>query len=290
MKCPVCDNETYESVCEKCGYMLENDYTTNRFLTQLSQKEIEDYQKHLSMYRKLYHGYHEDPYQDKNIEQLLAEAYSYFRMDEHSKAFEIYSKVIEREDNITAYEWLGYLYKEGYGTSLNYGKAYDYFKKAINLGSTYGMFQLAKMYEEGLGVIKNGQRANDYYRKSANLGYVDSMFNLGYNYENGKGVIQDYKEAKKWYEKAMEHNNAGAYNNLGIMYENGQGVKKDLKKAFELYEKSASLGNKYAMYNIGLIYEYGKGKIKNNKKAKEWYQKSAKLGHEDARKRLDELK
>lgn len=290
MRCPICDNESYANVCENCGYMLENDYMINRFLTKLTQQEIADYELHLSMYKQLYQGYHKDPYENIGTAELVANAYACCNQKEYSKAIEMYKVAIEREENVASYEWLGYLYKEGLGTSIDYDKALNYFEKASSLGSRYAMYQLGKMYEDGLGVSMNINIAINYYEDSASLGDAGAMFNLGFIYDNGKGVMQDYTQAKYWYERAIELNYAGAYNNLGILYEKGLGVTKSLKKAYELYEQAASLGNMYAMFNIGLIYEYGKGKSKSIKKAKEWYQKSADAGHEEAMNKLEELK
>ena len=57
MICPICNNETHENVCPSCGYMLENDLLYNRLMTKLNVKEIDDYNRHISMYKMLYQSY-----------------------------------------------------------------------------------------------------------------------------------------------------------------------------------------------------------------------------------------
>lgn len=72
--------------------------------------------------------------------------------------------------NSTAVSNLGYMYKNGYGCSVDYAKAKELFEESMAMGS-YGPYgHLAEMYEHGLGVKKDRKKASEYYKMGAKLG------------------------------------------------------------------------------------------------------------------------
>ncbi|MGN6670543.1 MAG: tetratricopeptide repeat protein [Candidatus Nucleicultricaceae bacterium] len=50
---------------------------------------------------------------------------------------------------------LGWLYKHGFGVAQDYGKAFEWYKKAAEQGLTDAKNNLGAIYQKGLGMIKN---------------------------------------------------------------------------------------------------------------------------------------
>jgi len=162
---------------------------------------------------------------------------------------------------------LGSLYKDGFGVQKETQKAKELFEKAIQLGSSDALINLALIYEEtpvsfimksllNLKNIKNApnyQKAIELYEKAIQLEKSSAMINLGNMYFKGKGVKQDFQKAKELYEKGILLGYSNGYCNLGVMYQNGHGVKPDCFKAKELFEKSIQLGNTKAQNNLSIL-------------------------------------
>lgn len=65
---------------------------------------------------------------------------------------------------------LGYCYGEGFGTEIDYDKAFALFQKCAKLGLPIGMANLAECYELGHGVGKDIKTALEWYKKAADAG------------------------------------------------------------------------------------------------------------------------
>lgn len=128
--------------------------------------------------------------------------------------------------------------------------------------------------------------AFQWYKKAAELGNAQAQDSLGDCYWNGIGVAEDTKEAEKWYEKSAEQGNAKAQYDLATCYYDGVGVDKDRKKAARLFRRSADQHYADAQYSLGVCYASGEGVAQSEKEAQHWFKLAADQGNEDARKRL----
>jgi hypothetical protein len=72
-------------------------------------------------------------------------------------------------------------------------------KVLANKGNVDAFFLLGSAYDNGLGVNKDYRKAFDWYRKGANAGSSLAMCNLAVMYTNGLGVAVDYKKAIVWF-------------------------------------------------------------------------------------------
>ena len=105
---------------------------------------------------------------------------------------------------------------------------------------------LARFYYNGLGVGIDYGKAFQYFKKDCNLGYVESRSGAescamaGSAYYLGKGTNENLKLAKSYYEKSCKMESEIGCNKLGAMYEYGNGVPKNLFKAKEYYGKSCN--------------------------------------------------
>lgn len=146
------------------------------------------------------------------------------------------------------------------------------FKNRADSGDASAMHSIAYTYYISRdGVDKDLQKAFEYYKKAAELGLAKSQNQIGAMYENGEGVERDLDEAVFWYKKASEQNFAIAQLNLGKFYQR----QKEIKQAFHWYKKAAENGNPEGQSRLGEMYEYEEGIEKNLDEAFRWYKKAA---------------
>jgi TPR repeat protein len=178
--------------------------------------------------------------------------------------------------------------KIAYGAK-RYSDALPLFRQAAAAGNGDAMDFLGYMYKLGFGVGQDYQQARQWFEKGAAAGSGSAMFDLGILYDLGSGVTRDYQQARQWYEKGAAAGNTGAMAGLGMLYKYGQGVAQDYQQERQWFEKSAAAGNEMAMYYLGYMYEHGEGVAKNNQTARQWYEKGAAAGDNDAKAALDRL-
>ncbi|KAK8843308.1 hypothetical protein M9Y10_025163 [Tritrichomonas musculus] len=98
----------------------------------------------------------------------------------------------------------------------DYNKAFDFFKRASDLGSPKADFYLGSFYQNGYGnVTKNSIYSAIYFRRSA------------------------------------EKNDPDGQNGYANCLKNGFGVKKNIDKALQMYKLAADAGNNEAAFNYG---------------------------------------
>ncbi|CAN5587457.1 hypothetical protein BH23BAC1_BH23BAC1_25480 [soil metagenome] len=161
--------------------------------------------------------------------------------------------------------YMGNMYKNGEGGSLNYNIAKEYFEEGLRKGDIKASYGLALLYSEGLGVTVNKKLANSYFKKAkqaietaAKNGHYFWSYELGSVYEKGKNLTEvDLKEAIAWYSKSAEAGYIPAQFRLGVIYEN-ENIK-NYKLAVHWYQTAANHNYPFAMYNLALMYLYGNG-------------------------------
>lgn len=88
-----------------------------------------------------------------------------------AKAIALLKKTVEKYENGTAYNNLGWMYKKGRGCEKpDYAQALMLFEKAAELECRGAFYNLGDIYEHGLGVTPDRKRAWVYYKKGAELG------------------------------------------------------------------------------------------------------------------------
>lgn len=123
------------------------------------------------------------------------------------------------------------------------------------------------------------EKAFVYFYKAYQKGSSRACVYIGASYYEGKGVNQSYKKAYKYYLHAAENNESDAMYVLGIMYRKGQYVERDFKKSLYWMEKSASLKNPAGIYELARIYSYGSGVAHDELKAAKLYLEAGKTGY-----------
>ena len=85
-------------------------------------------------------------------------------------------------------------YKEGIATEVDAVKAFEWFKKAADLGHPSAMNLLADCYEKGFGTVKDDGKAFFYYKKAVDSGHTGALPGLAKCYLEGIGVEPDRKK------------------------------------------------------------------------------------------------
>ncbi len=138
----------------------------------------------------------------KDYDILYAICYCYYYTQDYVNAFKRLCTYTTRNGVVAnwAYFLLGNCYYNGWGTSVNYTKAFDSYVKGANKNHNDCINQVGNCYYSGIGVTKNYQKAIEYYQK----GYdkyknIYCAYNLGLCYENGYGCVKDLLKAYEWY-------------------------------------------------------------------------------------------
>lgn len=174
---------------------------------------------------------------------------------------------------------LGSCYQLGTGTTIDYGKAYQYYQKASSLENKVADFNLSLLYKTGQGVAIDLKKSFEYTLRAAQANIPEAMINLGMKYYEADGTAKNDSLAFTWMQKAAEANSAEAVYKLGAMHQQGIFVKQDHQKARELYQKALTIDTNHimAIRSLGLLMIYGMGGSVDEKGAFNMFQKGTNL-------------
>ncbi|RHZ48418.1 hypothetical protein Glove_551g55 [Diversispora epigaea] len=201
---------------------------------------------------------------------------------------------------------IGFFYKYGIGTIIDYQMAYKFFGLATNeiidmKNTSLNSLSLRKLHENnreigfillgdmhlyGLVVKKNWKKTFQIYSKVANEGSIRALDLVAMCYRNGYGVEKDEKKAFELYLKSAEEGCLVAQFFVGLYYIRGMGTRIDKSEGFRWSMKSALSGNIGAMANTGYCYSNGIGVDKDLKESFKWYLKAAEKENHTAQKNL----
>ena len=218
---------------------------------------------------------------DQSIDALVAEGDRYYGEKNYTKALELYRQAAAK-GNVSAMEYIGYVYYNGIGVDKNYSEAVKWWSLVAAQGKVTAQSDLGVIYYSGQGVSRDYTVAAIWFRLAAEQNDAYAQTFMGDIFKKGEGVEQDFSEAVKWYDKAAKQNYVYAQYYLGGMYLNGKGVGKDSKQAFEWYKKAATQGLAQAQYNLGLMYLKGDGVEQNQEQTLYWWRKAAEQGYAPA--------
>ena len=198
----------------------------------------------------------------------------------YEKAFHFY-QIAAKQNNIIALNNLGSLYFNGIGTSVDYNKAAELFKKAAELGSDDAAVNLAFIYlsSEQEDLI---EPAIALFEQAANAGNNTAKFMLGYAYYTGVGIEQNFYEAVRLIRDAANANFDEAQYMLAKIYVNGDGIAQNYTNAVKYYRKAIGQGNTQAMMDLAQILTEGKMYPRNFVQAHILYNIASVYGIEDA--------
>lgn len=170
--------------------------------------------------------------------------------------------------------------REG-GLGRDYGKAAEWFARAVRQNHKYAQYSLAGLYYRGQGVEQDYRQARNLYRCSSVQENPYASYELAKMYRDGIGAEPDGQQAATYFEWAFRgflmlerksHDDKLQYR-LGQMFYTGTGTKKEETKAVEFWQKAARLGNANAQY--ALASHWLKTGTEDLQQALEWIQKAA---------------
>lgn len=144
-----------------------------------------------------------------------------------TEAINWYKKGVERGD-ISAIGRLAALYYDGKYVQKDREQAIALYRKAAGQGGLIAMVKLGDLYAgKDPGITRDDTEAFNWYKKAADLGWRTAMYFTAACYENGRGVKADLAQALSWYKASAEKGYTDAYKKLADMYQSGSGVPKD---------------------------------------------------------------
>jgi TPR repeat protein len=189
------------------------------------------------------------------------------------------------------YDLFDKLYNPRGGTSPEYAKAMDLYKKAAEQNFARAQFRLADLYRFARGTkadlaqsLKLFMSANE----NAFEGTLAAVVNgIGWFHLLGQGVPKNVGEAIRWFRTAADMGDALGQSNLGSAFFTDN---RNPPEAVRWWILAAKQGQKDAMNNLGTAYALGRGVAKDVAEAKKWYLMAAQAGSKEAVKSLEILR
>lgn len=225
-------------------------------------------------------------YEHKKVNDLLTEAWDFYKEGEFKNAHELYVKASEYNSG-RAYYYLSLMHEIGRGTDRNYEKSRKYADLALAEDYDMAAFNYGDMYLSGLGVPIDTAEALKYYKRS--IGHIKELSKEGdpealhlqglyYLDRNKEGL--DTLKSYEFIKKAAEKEHPIAISNLASNSQYGTGMEKNCEEALQLFEQGSAINFDRSIHGLGNIYYWGCDGIERNyEKALSYYQKSAKLGY-----------
>lgn|GEM_PF-2696887 len=120
-------------------------------------------------------------------------------------------------------------------------------------GDATAQYYLGHMYQNGLGVSVDKKAAAEWYGLAAEQNDARALYRLAVMLQTGDGVDKDLPKALKLYRRAAEQGVLEAYFNMAQMVERGEGTPADAPAAAGMFEQLANAGMTEAMRELGRI-------------------------------------
>lgn len=135
----------------------------------------------------------------------------------------------------------------------NLNLAFNWYKKAADIGNIDALFEVAEAYILGRGITNDRNKAFEYCKKAALKGHKYAQFELAsfYNYGIECKCTINKSKALEWYKKAAENGLIEAYYSIGMFYEE----KNLINKAIKWYFLPAKENHMNAQNRMGMCYK-----------------------------------
>jgi hypothetical protein len=136
-------------------------------------------------------------------------------------------------DDANASNQLGCCYRDGHcGLPRDFGKAFEIFNQAVELGSNEAYNSIGYAYRNGSGVERDEEKAKHYYELAAMRGNVTARFNLGNNEMRGGNM----ERALKHYIIAAGCGESDSLKEIHYLHLSGHATKEDYTQALRAYQ------------------------------------------------------
>ncbi len=132
-----------------------------------------------------------------------------------------------------------------------YTQAYNYFKRAYDMGDGQAAMEIGYLHYFGQGRKKSDAMAFKFFTEAAEKGVPTANVMRGnLCYYGGPGLKKDLRKAAECYRQSAELGEIGGQSWLGQLYMKGEGVPKDLEQAAYWFRKAAAQGDAGAKYYL----------------------------------------
>lgn len=149
-----------------------------------------------------------------------------------------------RAGDATAQYYLGHMYQNGLGVSVDKKTAAEWYGRAAEQNDGRALYRLAVMLQTGDGVGKDLPSALTLYRRAAEQGVLEAYFNMAQMVERGEGTGADPSAAAVMFEQLADAGMTEAMRELGRM--NAQNEDRDLAAAWFWFALAAANGDAQA--------------------------------------------
>ncbi len=184
--------------------------------------------------------------------------------------------------------WGDELYYGNWGMTADMPTAYQWWKRAADMGDPVAKYFLAYGYRLGeIGTV-DYTLALMYFLEAAAQHFPRAYRQIAIMHRKGQLLEKDEDKAREYYQRAIDNGDGLAVNYIGNM----EYSQKNYEAAFACYSQAVDYairkklpnGNPY--YNLGWAYEYGQGTPKDPRKAVELYLTAASHKHKSSAKRV----
>lgn len=175
------------------------------------------------------------------------------------KSFDYFSRAAALDDSF-GLTGVGEAYLFGRGVPVDAERGLDLIRQATGLGNDWAHTLMGRIYENGWGGIAvSPEAAFDWYRKAAEMGDPSAKLELADAYRNGAGTPVDKNAAFSWIESAAGQGWTFAQARFGLEYAKGDLTPVDDAMAVYWYRRSADGNDPEGQYYLANALIDGKG-------------------------------
>ncbi len=184
-----------------------------------------------------------------------------------------HGNALTEKDDTIAYEWVkkaselgsprGHNLRaicllNGDGVEKNEEEGLRYMHMAADQDYAISLLSLSNYYRDGLyGLEADMEMCLTYLRRAVTRGDVQAMKTLSHYYDTGHGVEVNQKLSYQLQKSAAEAGDVESMDALTKRYMNGNGTPVNMEQAILWAERSSEQGGSAGLFNLALIYRYG---------------------------------
>ena len=171
----------------------------------------------------------------------------------------------------------------GRGMARSPSEAFDYMRRAAELGLPEAQYELASMYANGQGASQDSEQALKWARQAATQGQPHAMHSVSVTLLRRAVNQQEIAQGLGLLEKAAAQNHRESEMILaGILTRGEFGMPKDEAKAESLLLPRAEAGDAEFQFGLASLYLYGRLFGEKREAGRKWLQQSAEGGYKSA--------
>ncbi len=158
----------------------------------------------------------------------------------------------------------------------------EWLERAVDLGNTDAMVELAGTYWDGSAGQFDPYQAVELYKAALAAGNVEAQYYLGRAFATGIGAEINQRLAMEYFTASAEAGNVAAATELGLMYTAGGVVPTDFERAYDWLLMAAEAGHVPAMIYMSNLIAFGELEGADNVAALSWLERAANSGDSEA--------